>query len=99
MLGRPCARRFDKGFVHCSGFVIASASNNVLVNGRGCARLLDRSSVHLRPMGWKCRPHVSRISKASRTVKVNGRGCARQFDRFSGCTAVASGSKNVLVGG
>lgn len=94
-----CARQYDRGRVHCSGFTIASASRDVKVNGRGVARVRDKSTVHTRPAGFKCIPHVSRISRGSRSVKVNGRGVARKGDPFGGCTAVASGSSNVLVGG
>lgn len=94
-----CARQFDRGKVHCSGFTIASASRDVKVNGRGVARVGDKSTVHMRPAGKKCIPHVSRIARGSRSVKVNGKGVARKGDPFSGCTAVASGSFSVLVGG
>lgn len=98
-MGRPCARKNEKGVTHCSGFKIVSASGNVKVNGRGVVRKGDRSSVHLKPAPRKCRPHVSKVAKGSRSVKVNGRSVARRFDKMSGCTAIASGSSNVLVGG
>lgn len=91
------ARQGDAGLVHCTGYTIASGSPNVRINGRPAARDGDFSTPHKRPGGKKCCVHTSTI-QASRTVKVNGRPLACMGDRLSGCTAIASGSKNVFVG-
>lgn len=92
------ARLGDPGVVHCSGYVIARASTNVFVNGRGAARVGDTSSVHLVP-GRRCSPHVAAITRGSRSVFVNGRPAARVGDGLAGCTVIAAGSTNVNIGG
>ena len=98
-MGKPCARVRDKGATHCSAFTIAKGSTTVMVNNRGVARKGDPSTTHLRPKGSKCVPHVSKIDKGSKTVMANNKMVARQGDKFSKCTLIASGSKNVIIGG
>lgn len=92
------ARAGDSGMVHCSGYVIASGSSDVFVNGRPAARVGDSSSVHLRPVGKKCFPHVATISAGSTSVLVNGRPIARVGSPLAGCTFIISGSSDVIVG-
>jgi uncharacterized Zn-binding protein involved in type VI secretion len=92
------ARAGDSGMVHCSGYVIASGSSDVLVNGRPAARVGDSSTVHLRPVGKKCFPHVALITSGSTSVFANGRPLARIGSSLAGCTVIISGSPNVFVG-
>ena len=92
------ARVGDSGMVHCSGYVIASGSADVLVNGRPAARVGDSSSLHMRPVGKKCVPHVAAISAGSISVLVNGRPIARVGSPLAGCTFIISGSSDVIVG-
>ena len=92
------ARAGDSGMVHCSGYVIAGGSSDVLVNGRPAARVGDSSTVHLRPVGKKCFPHVATISAGSTSVLVNGRPIARVGSPLAGCTFIISGSSDVIVG-
>ena len=92
------ARAGDSGMVHCSGYVIANGSSDVFVNGRPAARVGDRSSVHLRPVGKKFFPHVATISAGSTSVLVNGRPIARVGSPLAGCTFIISGSSDVIVG-
>lgn len=92
------ARKGDKGVVHCSGYTIASASSDVIINGRGAARVGDKSTVHKKP-GKRCPSHTASISSGSGSVRINGRAAARVGDGLSGCTKVASGSPNVIIGG
>lgn len=92
------ARRGDAGVPHCSGYVIATASSDVIINGRGAARQGDTSAPHLRPAGKKCGIHTAPISRGSTSVVINGRPAARVGDPLSSCTRVATGSSNVIIG-
>ena len=91
------ARRGDAGVPHCSGYTIASGSADVLINGRGAARQGDVSTPHLRP-AKKCPRHVAPISGGSSSVFINGRPAARVGDGLAGCTRVATGSGDVIIG-
>ena len=91
------ARLGDAGVVHCSGYVIATGSPNVFVNGRPAARVGDVSSVHLKP-GSPCPPHTSTIAVGSGSVFVNGLPLARIGDPLAGCTVIAQGSPDVSAG-
>ena len=93
------ARRGDAGVPHCSGYTIASASGDVIINGRGAARVGDVSTPHLRPGGKRCPGHVAPISKGSSSVIINGRAAARVGDPLAACTRVATGSADVIIGG
>jgi len=93
------ARRGDPGVPHCSAYVIATASQDVIINGRGAARLGDVSTPHLRPGGRRCVTHVAPIVTGSSSVFVNGRPAARQGDALGACTRVALGSFDVVIGG
>lgn len=93
------ARAGDSGLIHCSSYVIASGSPNVLVNGRPAARVGDASSLHLKPIGKsKCAPHVAVITSGSPTVLINGRPAARIGSGLADCTRIVQGSTNVIVG-
>lgn len=91
------ARQDDAGVPHCSGYTIATGSDDVYVNGRPVAREGDFSTAHQLP-GTPCPTHVSTISSGSLTVRVNGRAVARVDDTLSGCTRIAQGSPNVNCG-
>lgn len=91
------ARRGDAGVPHCSGYTIATASADVIINGRGAARVGDVSTPHLRP-GNPCPGHVAPISRGSSSVFINGRSAARVGDPLSSCTRVATGSGDVIIG-
>lgn len=92
------ARLSDAGVPHCSPYVIATASTDVVINGRGAARVGDVSSPHLRP-GAKCKTHVVPIVKGSTSVIINGRPAARVGDPLASCTRVGTGSFDVVIGG
>ena len=96
----PAAARLgDPGVPHCSDYVIATASGDVFINGRGAARIGDVSSPHLKPCGPTCCIHVAPIIIGSHSVFINGRPAARQGDPLAGCTLVALGSQDVNIGG
>jgi uncharacterized Zn-binding protein involved in type VI secretion len=92
------ARKGDPGVVHCSGFVIAQGSPDVTINSRPAARVGDPSTAHLIPARRRCGVHTSTIARGSSTVFINGRAAARVGDPFSGCTRVAQGSPDVVIG-
>jgi len=93
------ARRGDPGTFHCSPWTIASASGDVLINGRGAARIGDSTSLHLKPAGRKCVPHTAKITQGAATVRINGRPAARVGSQLAGCTKVSRGSGDVEIGG
>lgn len=95
----PAAARLgDPGVPHCSPYVIATASGDVFINGRGAARVGDVSAPHLKPCGTRCCGHVAPIITGSSSVFINGRPAARQGDYLAGCTLVALGSGDVNIG-
>lgn len=98
-MAAPAARRGDAGVVHCSGYVIAQGSSNVYINGRPAARVGDPSTRHLKPGGIRCFPHVAKISQGSGTVYINNQPAARVGCALAGCTKVAEGSPDVIIGG
>ena len=91
------ARQGDAGIPHCSPYVIASASADVKINGRGAARVGDVSAPHLRP-ARRCPVHVAAITRGSSSVFINGRPAATVGSPLAGCTAVATGSADVIIG-
>lgn len=91
------ARRGDAGVPHCSPYVIASASADVIVNGRGAARVGDVSAAHLLP-GRRCGTHSAPIVSGSSSVFINGRAAATVGSSLAGCTSVAQGSADVIIG-
>lgn len=88
----------DLDCIHCSVPARSVGSGNVYVNGIAVSRVGDPNTVHLKPGGSKCVPHVAEISQGSSTVFINGQGCGRIGDPIAGCTAVAQGSGNVFAG-
>jgi uncharacterized Zn-binding protein involved in type VI secretion len=93
------ARRGDAGVPHCSPYVIATASADVIINGRGAARVGDVSTPHKRPGGRKCRTHLAPIVQGSASVIINGQRAARVGDALATCTRVGTGSGDVIIGG
>lgn len=91
------ARKGDPGIPHCSPYVIANGSTDVLVNGKPAARVGDFSVPHLRP-GKPCRPHAVPIITGSSTVLINGKPAARVGDSLLACTKIALGSFDVITG-
>ena len=92
------ARQGDAGAVHCSGYTIAAGSPDVFFDGKPVARDGDPSTVHQKPSGNKCVPHVSKIIARNSTVFINGRAIATVGDRMSDCTQIVQGSENVFIG-
>ena len=93
------ARKGDAGIPHCGPYVIATASSDVIINGRGAARVGDVATPHLRPAGRRCGVHAPPIIRGSASVIINGRQAALLGDALSSCTLVASGSSDVIIGG
>jgi uncharacterized Zn-binding protein involved in type VI secretion len=91
------ARVGDAGQVHCSGFTMATGSPNVLINGRPAVRVGDLTTVHKKPDGEGCTPHVARVSAGSSSVFVNGRPLARIGDPIANCTKILQGSSDVIA--
>ena len=100
--GRLACRLGDLDYVHCIGYPMRLGhSMNVLVNGSGLARQADYNTPHLLPCYCPvcCCIHAAPIAVGSFTVKVNHRGAGRIFDKVQSCTAVMTGSSNVMAGG
>lgn len=91
------ARQGDAGVTHCTPYTIAQGSADVFINGQPAARQGDSSTLHKKPGGKSCVPHVSSISSGSASVFVNGRPVARIGDSLAGCTVIAQGSSNVFA--
>ena len=92
------ARKGDAGAAHCSGYTIATGSEDVFIDGKPVARNGDSSTIHQKPQGNKCVPHVSQIIAQSGSVFVNGRPVAVVGDRLSECTQIIQGSESVFIG-
>ena len=74
---------------------INSGSGNVIINGRGAARLGDTCAPHARP---NQPAHTPSVSVASATVLINGRGAARLGDAVGCGSTISTGSGNVIIG-
>ena len=96
--GFAATRIYDLDVVHCSIPVRAKGSPNVFVNKRTWNRMGDFNMPHLRPCGTFCCGHKAPIAIGSARVIVNGRGAGRITDKVLACTAVFTGSPNVLAG-
>ena len=92
------ARQGDLGVPHCSPYVIATGSTDVVINGRPAARVGDVSTPHLIPGGRRCGTHLAPIVVGSPSVLINGRPAAFVGSYLAGCTFVATGSADVVVG-
>lgn len=94
----PAAARLgDLGVPHCSPYVIATGSTDVNINGRPAARVGDVSTPHLVP-ARRCFVHIAPIVLGSPSVLINGRPAAFVGSYLAGCTFVATGSGDVIVG-
>jgi uncharacterized Zn-binding protein involved in type VI secretion len=84
----PGAARLGDTISH--GGSIIEASDNVLTNGRGSARVGDKV--------WCNRHNLRTIVTGSGSVLVNGRGFARIGDSISCGATIVTGSSDVIVG-
>lgn len=91
------ARQGDLGVPHCSPYVIANGSTDVRINGRAAARVGDVSTPHLVPARF-CFGHVAPIVVGSTSVLINGKPAAFVGSALAGCTFVATGSGDVVIG-
>jgi len=90
-LGDLCTGHDD-----CPAVALATASGNVLINGKGAGRVGDTYAAH------SCKVHPSHsgsISSGSGSVTINGQPAARVGDTVSCGGTVAQGSGNVMIGG
>ena len=86
----------NTGHDSCAPVPLSTASNNVLVNGKGAGRQGDSYASH----GCDVHPgHSGSVSAGSGTVFVNGRPFARIGDTVSCGGSAAEGSPDVFVGG
>lgn len=85
----------NTGHDNCSPVPLASASENVFVNGLGAGRVGDSYVAHGCPIHP---PHSGVIASGSATVFINGIRASRIGDAISCGGAVAQGSDNVFVG-
>lgn len=91
------ARQGDLGVPHCSSYTIAQGSGDVSINGRPAARVGDPSTPHLVP-ARRCFAHRASIVTGSSSVLINGRPAAHVGSKLAGCTFVATGSADVVIG-
>tara|TARA_B110000495_G_scaffold54954_1_gene46196 strand:+ start:198 stop:530 length:333 start_codon:yes stop_codon:yes gene_type:complete len=103
--GRPASRLGDADMPHSLPCTIpmfrSMGSPNVLINGRPASIQFDFNNLHIINCSCPpcCCPHIGAIAVGSPTVRINGRGAGRLGDALdNGCTFVAMGSPNVLVG-
>lgn len=95
----PAATRLgdsDTGHDICPPRGLASASPDVIINGRGAGRQSDNYPPH------SCidhAPHGGVIASGSSTVYINGLQSGRVGDPVSCGGSVAVGSSNVFIGG
>lgn len=85
----------DSGHDACPPRNLISASENVIINGKGAGRTGDEyppheCGIHL--------PHSGFIATGSNTVYINGKRAARIGDAVSCGGAVAEGSPDVYIG-
>ncbi len=86
----------DTGHDACPPTALASASGNVLINGKGAGRMSDSYAPH----GCVDHPsHSGALSSGSGTVLINGRKAGRIGDSVSCGGNAAEGSSNVIIGG
>lgn len=92
------ARKGDLGVPHCTPYSISGGSSDVIINGRGAARMLDSVTPHLLPVGKKCVKHAPVIITGSSSVFINGQPAAYMGSKVALCTFIAMGSTDVFVG-
>lgn len=106
-MGLPAARVGDLDVPHLIPCTVpifrGMGSSNVIINGRPASRQFDLNTPHIIncpcPPNLCCCPHIGLIAIGSSTVRINGRGAGRMTDSVFPCTAVATGSSNVFIGG
>lgn len=79
----------------CPPVPLVSASSNVLVNGKGAARVSDPYATHGCPIHS---PHTPVCASGSSTVFVNGKALVRVGDSVSCGGSAMTGSGNVNAG-
>lgn len=86
----------DTGHDACPPTALVTASDNVIINGKGAGRVGDTYAPH----GCVDHPtHAGSISSGSSTVFINGKPAGRVGDPVSCGGSVADGSPNVFIGG
>lgn len=86
----------DTGHDACPPTALVSASQDVLINGKGAGRVGDSYAPH----GCDVHaPHSGAIASGSSTVFINGKAAGRVGDPVSCGGSVAEGSPNVFIGG
>lgn len=86
----------DTGHDACPPTALVTASDNVIINGKGAGRVGDTYAPH----GCDDHPtHAGSISSGSSTVFINGKAAGRVGDSVSCGGSVADGSPNVFIGG
>lgn len=86
----------DTGHDACAPTALISASNNVIINGKGAGRVGDSYAPH----GCIAHPsHSGNIASGSSSVFINGKAAGRIGDPVSCGGSVAEGSGNVFIGG
>lgn len=95
----PAATRLgdlNTGHDACPPVPLASASSDVLINGKGAGRVSDPYAQH----GCVAHPsHAGKVAQGSATVFINGLATARIGDPVDCGGTVAEGSSNVTIGG
>ncbi len=95
----PAATRLgdnDTGHDACPPTALMSASDDVIINGKGAGRVGDNY------VALGCVTHASHsgtIAIGSSTVFINGKAAGRIGDPVSCGGSVAVGSSNVFIGG
>lgn len=85
----------NTGHDSCAPVALASASSDVIINGKGAGRVGDTYAVH----GCDAHPaHSGSIASGSATVFINGKAAGRIGDPVSCGGSVAAGSPNVFIG-
>ena len=85
----------NSGHDNCPPTTLSTASNNVLINGKGAGRVGDSYKIH------SCKDHPSHqgiISTGSASVFINGKNAGRVGDSVSCGGSVVEGSSNVFIG-
>ncbi len=95
----PVTRKGDLDEIHCTRPFRDEAVSTVFANQIPISCLGHHNTVHLRPWGGSCAPHISPIVEASRSVFAEGIPVGRVTDDVGGanCTAVESGSPDVFA--
>lgn len=86
----------NTGHDACPPTALVTASDNVIINGKGAGRVGDTYAPH----GCDDHPtHAGSISSGSSTVFINGKAAGCVGDSVSCGGSVADGSPNVFIGG